>query len=185
MTLLLEMAQAKAASNRRVALSVGATSRRLGSLADLKTELAAWRRTIGLEARAAQRFVIVAAQEMREMWRNVREFFEEGIEGGEGKELLQSVLDLGETWQGMAQSVREFLLIVQDAGVVLEEPGALDAAESEVRGDVAAAAKLMTLLTCPRPPIDPAVLAERARRAKAGQVKRPEEVLARLPKPQE
>jgi hypothetical protein len=179
-TLLAELAQENAASNRRVASSVDAEARRAERLRPLPEQSGALRRRLARSAREALRYALGQAGGARGLWQSALALFEEGLEGGEAGVAVRAVLEVFDSWLSVARSTRDLWGTAERAGAAPEGLEELDTAAREVEAFRAAAEKLLAFLTRDRPPVDPAAL-ERARQAiAAGKYKDPEAVRAGL-----
>jgi hypothetical protein len=176
-TLLLpELARENAASNRRIAHSVEFAARCLEQQPQLHDDS----RPAMRSAQEALRHTLGQATEARNQWQAVLGAFADGLEGDEGREMLQVILDLFDAWCSLVQPTRELCARAAQLGAVLEGLDRLDSAANEVATLRTAAEDLRTFVTAPRPAIGPGVL-DRARQAVAqGRFKSPEAVRARL-----
>src|SRR5262245_53378919 len=135
-TLLPELAQERADSNRKIAaIAEAARLRREGAPA----------------ARKLTRLAILRGPDAREYWQEAREALREGASGEKARDIVGLTLDVADTWLEMAREARR----------VWEEPGAtpegleqLAEIEEEVQQVRAEAARAQAFLTRPMPPID-------------------------------
>jgi hypothetical protein len=175
-TLLLELAQENAASNRRIASSIDAEAGRAEKLRQLRNQLGTLRRRVACSAREALRYALGQAGDARGLWQGVVGLFDEGLEGGEARAAVRGSLEVFDSWFRVAQSTRALWTTAERAGATPEGLHELDEASQEIESFRAAAEKLLAFLTRERPPVDPATL-ERARQAVAeGKYKDPEAV---------
>lgn len=159
-TLLLpDLARENAASNRRVARSVEQLRPKLEAVKSAPRDLANG-------AREALRYTLVRAAEVRDFWQAALALLEEGLEGGESRDVVQAVLEAFDSWLTLVESTRGLC-----AGVVQGDHGQLpltelDAASDEMQRLREAVVELHGFLGRPWPAIDSQVLA-RARQAVA------------------
>src|SRR5438105_13014884 len=95
--LLPELARENAAYNRRVTTSVETVARRLETSS----------RSLTSDAREALRYTLAQAAEARSLWQGTQALFTDGVEGGEARAALRAVLDVFDSWFGLAKSTRE------------------------------------------------------------------------------
>jgi hypothetical protein len=184
LTLLPELARENAASNRRIASSVGAAARRADDLRQSPTQAGAVRRRAARGAREALRYAVGQAAHAHGLWQEALALLQEGQEGDEARASVRAVLEVFDSWQSVAGSTRELWAAVERAGATPEGLHELDAASQDIEAFRAAAEKLLAFLTRERPPVDPAAL-ERARQVVAeGKYKDPEAVRAGLRGPE-
>jgi len=174
--LLQDLAREKAASNRRIAQAVELASERAEELRKVEATLGNPRMRTARNAREAMRYALLEAAETRTIWQSTRELFEEGLEGGEAKQILHSMLELFESWFGLAKTTRNLCQQAVAIGVRPEGLENLDVAEGQVQGSKKAADEMKAFLSRPRPPVSPGLL-EKARQAVAqGRFKSPKYV---------
>jgi hypothetical protein len=183
--LLHDLAHEKAASNRRIAQSVVSAAQRVEELRRLKEKLTTPRRRITSDTQEALRYTLAEAAEARSIWQGARELFEEGLEGGEARELLQVVLEVFASWFGLAKTTRDLWQVTVEVGATPEGLTELDLAEGHVQALQKSAEDLKAFLTRARPPVDPALLDKARQAVGQGRFKSPEEVRSRLPGHQE
>jgi hypothetical protein len=180
-TLLLpELARENAASNRRIAHSVEVAARRLEQGPQSHDDWRPLPRQAMRSAQEALRHTLGQATEARNQWQSVLGAFADGLEGDEGREMLQVILDLFDAWFSLVPPTRDLCARAVQLGAVLEGFDQLDMAAIDVATLRTAAEMLRASVSAARPAIDPTVL-ERARQAIAqGRFAGPEAVRARL-----
>jgi hypothetical protein len=180
LTLLPDLARENAASNRRIASSVGAAARRADDLRQSQAEAGAVRRRAARAAREAVNYACGQAAHAHCLWQEALALLKEGQEGDEARASIQAILEVFDSWLSVAGSTRDLWAAAERAGATPEGLQELDEASQEIGSFRAAAENLLAFLTRERPPIDPAAL-ERARQAVAeGKYKDPEAVRAGL-----
>src|SRR5271163_3596356 len=96
--LLSDLAQENAASNQRLAHSVETAARRVEELGHLQEKgIPSQQRVIG-DAREALRYTLAQAAEARNIWQATLVLFQDGLEGNEARELLQTALRVFNSW---------------------------------------------------------------------------------------
>jgi hypothetical protein len=177
MLLLADLAQEKAASNRRVAQSVETAARRLNAPRQSQEDLG---RRVTNTTREALRYTLMQAGEARNLWQSTLTLLQDGLEGNESRELLHTVLEAIDSWFGLMKSTRELWQTAGRLRTSLEGLDDLDAAQRDVEVLKNAAAQMSEFLSRPRPAIDASALARARQVVAQGGYKSPEAVRARL-----
>lgn len=180
MLLLSELVRENAASNRRVAQSVAAAARQSEGLRELQQQLLAVRRNCARNAREGVRYALGQADAVRRFWRELQALFEDGLEGGEAREMLQGTVEAFDAWFDLAESVRGLWDSATRAGVAPESAEELNTAQRDLERFRNAARELLPLLTRPRPPVPLEILEVARQGVAAGQYQTPEAMRARL-----
>jgi hypothetical protein len=158
-TLLLpELAREIAGSNRRVADSLEAESRRLTDLHQKAENLDALKRRAARSARSAMATALSRRAEAIDFWQSALDDFREGVGDAQSKAMLGDVREIIESWLRLAQFSREVALFAVISGNPPEPMAELDAAEAAIRQVQAAVDTMSDFLNRPRPAVKAAIL---------------------------
>jgi hypothetical protein len=158
-TLLLpELAREMAGSNRRVADSFEAESRRLTDLRQKAENPDALKRRAARSARSAMGTALSRQAEALDIWQSALDDFREGVGDVQSNAVLRDVHDIIESSFRLARFCRELAHFAVIGGNPAESLGELDAAEAAIRQVQAAVEKMSNFLNRPRSPVDVARL---------------------------
>jgi hypothetical protein len=180
-TLLLpELAREIAGSNRRVAESLATESRRLEDLQQEMNEPEALRKRAARSAQGATTATLSRNADIAGVWQRTLEILEDGLAGDQAKELLQNVLDIIDSWLGIAQKSRDIWRLATALGNSAEGLAELDAAEQEAKRVRTAVEKMQVFFSRTRQPLDVARLEKGRADVAEGRFKNPEQMRSGL-----
>jgi hypothetical protein len=152
--LLPELARETAGSNRRVAEKLEAESRRLEQLREKAEDGQALKKQATRSARGATGTTMSRKADVLGLWQHALEVFADGLEGGQARDLLQTLRESIDSWLRLAEDCRAMWRFAATLGSPPQGPEGLDAAEEEVKRVKAAVEKMQAFLSRPRPPVD-------------------------------
>jgi hypothetical protein len=177
-TLLLSaLARENAASNHRIADSVRAASRPSGKQPNESEDSS--RRSMERSAWDVLRHTMTQAEGARNLWKGTLAVFEDGIEGTEAREVIQTVQEVFRSWFDLEKSTRDLWALVLPIDAARGGLQDLDRAYRDVEGLSKAADEMHAFLTNPRRPVDANLLEKGRQAVAAGQFKNPEAMRGR------
>jgi hypothetical protein len=161
--LLAELARENAASNQRIANSVKTNAQGENAAGNV---------------REAIRYTLRQAAEAQGLWQGTMSLFQDGLEGGAAREVLQLVRHVFTSWFDLEQATRNLWTTSVRFGAAGDGLQELESAFHEVEGLKAAAQAMETFLSQPRTTVDPAMLEKGRQAVLERRFKSPEEMRA-------
>src|SRR5208282_1416719 len=146
--LLSDIARENAACNQRLAHSMEMEGQRLEQLRAGLEQLQelkgkeALRRRITRNAGESLRYTLRQSTEAQSIWDGTLADVEDGMEGGDARQSLHAVLEVFNSWFGLAKATRDLWQVAVANGAIPEGLESLEAAVSQVEGLKKAAEEL-------------------------------------------